>query len=121
MQAYPGGQSAFTLQSLFESQKSSSQQKQLPSTSWLQYAALKGPQPEPHWYSVPPQVQAQSPFSGPGVEHWTQAASALEPRLVTIGASQAAAVPTPRRLISRLRDISLPVLSSSILHPLPVG
>jgi hypothetical protein len=48
MQAYPGGQSEFTAQSEDWSQKLSSQQKQFPSTSWLQYAARNGPQPEPH-------------------------------------------------------------------------
>jgi hypothetical protein len=49
MQAYPGGQSAFDVQSVTESQKLSSQQKQLPSVSALQYAAPNGPQPDPHW------------------------------------------------------------------------
>jgi hypothetical protein len=70
MQAYPGGQSEFTAQSCDPEQKLSSQQKQFPSTSWLQYAAPNGPQPEPHWYSVPPQVHAQLPFCGSGSLHW---------------------------------------------------
>jgi hypothetical protein len=48
MQAYPDGQSAFELQSDEESQKLSSQQKQFPSVSWLQYAAPNGPHPAPH-------------------------------------------------------------------------
>jgi hypothetical protein len=69
MQAYPAGQSAFTAQSDDWSQKLSSQQKQVPSTSWLQYAAPKGPQPEPHWNSVPPQVQLQSHPPGAHVQH----------------------------------------------------
>src|SRR5262245_15216967 len=115
MQAYPGGQSEFSEQSETWEQNEFSQQKQLPSTSGLQYASPNGPQPDPHCCRFPPQVQEQSTEP-----HSTQPASACDPRLVTTGVSQATAVPIPIRFMRRLREILLAVLSSSILHPLPV-
>src|SRR6266545_150628 len=98
-------------------QNPSSQHAQLPSMSALQYAAPKGPH-KPHWHRLPPHTQLQPQSSTLHSRH--PPASAREPRLVTTGASHATAVPTPRRFIKRRREILLAVLSSSILHPLPV-